>query len=71
MNRKYYADIVLDYEDIKHTIVCEVGSKRQEVMELVSLFAKKRKLICNLKTKKFTNDIGQEVGYFEIGSTNI
>jgi hypothetical protein len=71
MNKKYYADIILDYTDIKHTIACEVGSKRQEIMELVSLFAKKQKLICNLKTKKFFDSQGKEVGYFEITSINI
>jgi hypothetical protein len=68
MNKKYYANIDLYFDTMKHSIVAETGTKKIEVLEMVKDFAKGRKLTCNTKTKKLFNAQGQEVGEFEIGS---
>ena len=45
-------DTYLYFEEMKYSIVGEVGTKKQEVLELVQDFAKARKMECNSKTKK-------------------
>lgn len=67
MNKKYYADITLTFDTMKYSIVGEMGTKKQEMVDMVKDFAKKRKLECNTKTKKLLRN-GEEVGSFEITS---
>ena len=67
MNKKYYADITLDFDEMKYGISCELGSKKQELVDLIKEFAKEKKLECNTKTKKFLKE-GKEVGSFAIYS---
>lgn len=68
MNKKYYADIDLYFEEMKYGITVETGSKKQELVDMVKDFAKNKRLTCNTKTKKFFNADGKEVGSYEIGS---
>lgn len=65
MNKKYYANIDLYFETMKYSIVGEMGTKKQEVIDLVKDFAKSKKMECNSKTKKLFQD-GKEVGSYEI-----
>lgn len=67
MNKKYYADITLDFDEMKYSISCEVGTKKQELVDLVKKFATEKKLVCDTKSKKFFKE-GKEVGRFEIAS---
>ena len=69
MNKKYYANIDLYFDTMKHSIVGDMGTKKQEIVDMVKDFAKKRKMECNTKTKKFYLD-GKEVGSFSI-DTNV
>ena len=70
MNKKYYANIDLYFEEMKYSIVGEMGTKKQEVLELVKDFAKARKMECNSKTRKLFKD-GNEVGSFIIDAKMI
>lgn len=65
MNKKYYANIDLYFDTMKYSIVGEIGDKKQEIINMVRDFAKKRKMECNTKTKKLYID-GKEVGSFII-----
>jgi len=65
MNKKYYANIDLYFDEMKYSITGEVGTKKQEVLELVKDFAKARKMECNCKEKKLFKE-GTEVGSFII-----
>lgn len=67
MNKKYYADINLEFDDMKYSIVGEIGTKKQEIVDLVKDFAKSRKMQCDTKTRKLLKD-GKEVGSYEIAS---
>lgn len=70
MNKKYYANIDLYFDEMKYTIVGEMGTKKQEVLDLVKDFAKTRKMECNSKTKKLFKE-GTEVGSFTIDAKMI
>lgn len=67
MNKKYYADITLDFDEMKYGISCEAGAKKQELIDLIKQFATERKLICDTKKKIFLKE-GKEVGSFKIAS---
>lgn len=67
MNKKYYADITLDFDELKYGITCDIGSKKQEVVDLVKKFAAERNLVCDTKKKKLFKE-GKEVGSFKIAS---
>ena len=66
MNKKYYADIDLYFDTMKYSITTEVGTKKQELVDMIKDFAKSKKLDCNTKTKKLFNRNGKEVGTFKI-----
>ena len=55
---------------MKYTIVGEMGTKKQEVLDLVKELAKKKKMECNSKTKKLFKE-GTEVGSFTIDAKMI
>jgi len=67
MNKKYYADITLDFDEMKYGITCEAGTKKQELVDLVKQFATSKNLVCDTKSKKFFKE-GKEVGRYEIAS---
>lgn len=67
--KKYYADIDLEFDEVKHGIVGEM--KRQEMVKLVEEFAHKLKLDCNTRNRTFINDKGQIVGNYTISSTDV
>lgn len=67
MNKKYYANIDLYFDTMKHSIVGDMGTKKQEIVDMVKDFAKQRKMDCNTKTKKLYLD-GKEVGSFSINA---
>lgn len=67
MNKKYYADINLEFDDMKYSIVGEIGTKKQEIVDLVKDFAKSHKMQCDTKTRKLLKD-GKEAGSYEIAS---
>ncbi len=67
MNKKYYADITLDFDTMKYGITCEAGTKKTELVELIKQFATSKNLICDTKNKKFLKE-GKEVGRYEIAS---
>lgn len=67
MNKKYYADITLDFDEMHYSIVGDLATKKQEIVNLIEEFAKARDLICDTKKKKLYKD-GKEVGYFNITS---
>lgn len=71
MNRKYYANIDLYFDTMKYSITAEVGTKRQEIVDMVKDFAKIRKLVCDTKAKKLFDIQGKEVGSFNIGTRMI
>ena len=71
MNKKYYADIDLYFDTMKYSITTEVGTKKQELVDMIRDFAKSKKLDCNTKTKKLFDKSGKEVGEFEISSRTI
>lgn len=64
--KKYYADIDLYFDDMKHGIVGEMS--RKEMVEMVKDHAKKLNLECNTKSKKLFDKQGKEVGRFSITS---
>ena len=66
MNKKYYADIDLYFDTMKYSITTEVGTKKQELVDMIKDFAKSKKLDCNTKTKKLFDSKGKEVGTFKI-----
>lgn len=66
MNKKYYADIDLYFDTMKYSITTEVGTKKQELVDMIKDFAKSKKLDCNTKTKKLFDSNGKEVGTFKI-----
>ena len=66
MNKKYYADIDLYFDTMKYSITTEVGTKKQELVDMIKDFAKSKKLDCNTKTKKLFDSNGKEVGAFKI-----
>lgn len=68
MNKKYYADIDLYFDTMKYSITTEVGTKRQELIDMIKDFAKSRKLDCNTKTRKLFDKTGKEVGSFIVDS---
>lgn len=67
--KKYYADINLIFDDMKHSIVGEM--KRQEMIELIKDFAEELKLDCDTRSKTFTDKKGNVVGKFFITSSNV
>ena len=56
---------------MKYSITAEVGTKRQEIVDMVKDFAKIRKLVCDTKAKKLFDTQGKEVGSFNIGTRMI
>lgn len=66
MNKKYYADIDLYFDTMKYSITTEIGTKKQELVDMIKDFAKSKKLDCNIKTKKLFDSNGKEVGTFKI-----
>ena len=42
MNKKYYADITLDFDEMKYGITCEAGTKKQELVDLVKQYGIKQ-----------------------------
>lgn len=70
MNKKYYADITLDFDEMHYGIVGDLTTKKQEIVDFVKEFCKTRGLICDTKKKKLYKD-GKEVGYFNITSRSI
>ena len=65
MDKKYYANIDLYFDNMKYSFVGEVGERKQEVINMIRDFAKKRKMECNTKTKKLYLN-GKEIGSFSI-----
>lgn len=66
--RKYYADIDLYFDDMKHGIVGDASTSRNEMVELIKDYAKKLNLECNTKTKKLFDKSGKEVGRYSLTS---
>ncbi len=70
MNKKYYADINLYFDNMKYGVVGEVGTKRQEMIDMVRSYAKELGVECNAKTRKLYKE-GKEVGQYTITSKTI
>ena len=66
--RKYYADINLEFDDMKHSIVGDTGTSRKEMIDLVKKFAEELNYLCNTKTSKILDKNGKEIGRYNIQS---
>lgn len=71
MNKKYYADIDLYFDTRRYSIVGDITTKRQEIIDLVKDFSKERKLTCDTKLKKLFDANGKEVGSYSVASKTI
>jgi len=66
--RKYYANINLDFDDMKYSIVGDSDTNRQGMIELIKQFAKDINCLCNTKTSRLLDKNGKEIGKYSIQS---
>lgn len=69
--RRYYADIILDFDNMKHGIVGDTTTTRKEMIEVIEDFGKDFNLTINTKSKKFFDKQGKEVGSFTLEAREV